>query len=202
MLGIVTNRAVIGFLTEFLYLSRKTDLDRIVFVYLLENGFKYRVFLGGKKRGIRKIYTKLLCSEKCVIVVKVCKGLRVGSTVRVIPNSVNVNLWRVAVLNEIIAILVKLNAFRYVFSRTDKNAVYLLKNNGVFSVFVIFPEYLSHKSEVSCGFAARVSVRINMVSEYPAVSAVLVVSVGIVIIDNSVSKLLSLLHISRVVINV
>ena len=89
MFGIIAYRIVIGFLAEFLNLTGKTDLDGIVFVYLLKNRLKYRVFCGGKKRRIGEIYAKLLCREKSVIVIEVREGLRVGSTVCIVPHSVN-----------------------------------------------------------------------------------------------------------------
>ena len=46
--GVVAYRVVVGLLAEFLYLTGKTNVYGIVFVYLLEYGVEDEVFLFGE----------------------------------------------------------------------------------------------------------------------------------------------------------
>ena len=110
MVILIADRAVIRLVAEFLDLTRKSYLYRIVVIYLLHDGFKHGILVRGKRALVRKVYSKLLCRHKGVVVIEVSEGLRVSSSFRVVPHAVDVHLGGVAMRYKIVTAFILFNA--------------------------------------------------------------------------------------------
>ena len=199
--SVFTEVTVVVLLEELLDLTGESDSDRIVLIYLLKNGIEYCVIL---VRGIVGADAEITSREQEIVVILICEGLSIARALTcIVPHSVNVLLGRVGADSDVVAVSILLYHLSDKASRRNEHGVYhLAKKLLVTGVRVVVPEELSGKAEVTDGLGAVYITYVAAGSDGPAVAAILAVSVGVILLYNTVRAGGCLSHISIVVLNV
>ena len=200
---IFTKIAVVFFLAEFLYLSRQTYHDGVVFIYLIKNCLQYRVLGLGKQIIIIKIDAKLLCRKKKMIVIKIAEALRISGSRCVIPLAVYKLLGRIAIGNKEVTVFVLYYHFsNELCCRIEDRINNLLKLLLILSELVVVPEHLSCKTEISGRMIVGYLIGIYSMTENPAVTAICARGGYIVPNHSQICPFFSSLHIRLIKINI